>query len=220
MKKIISLFLALALLAVVPMSLTSCGEEYQYAEMSVKNYGKVIIKLDPQNAPVTVENFVNLVNEGFYDGLTFHRIIKDFMIQGGASATGDYATGIYGEFSSNGHDNNIQHVKGVISMARTPNDPNSATTQFFICNSDARESLDGEYAAFGYVIEGLDVIDRITEDIFPKTRYASYYKDQSMDSYYYGYTKHQVWSQLGNGFVENESDMPVIEYIKIIDYNA
>ena len=104
-------------------------------------------------------------------------------------------------------------------MARTGNDPNSATTQFFICNSDARESLDGEYAAFGYVVEGLDVVDEITEDIFPKTKLASYHKDQSIDPYY-GYPKHYIWSQLGNGFIENESDMPVIEYIKIIDYNT
>ena len=199
---------------------------YTYVEMSVKGYGKIILKLDHSAAPETVANFVSLVNKGFYDNLTFHRIIKDFMIQGGdpkANGTGGNtdANGkeinIKGEFSSNGHNNPISHKRGVISMARS-NDPNSASSQFFICNADASESLDGQYAAFGWVIEGMDVVDAITDGAFPKTDYYDYYGNYDIDPVY-GMYKHYVWQYLGNGTLSNKADQPVIEYIKVLpDY--
>lgn len=185
------------------------GRDIKYVEMCVKDYGKLIILLDATTAPVTVANFIKLVNEDFYDGLTFHRIIADFMIQGGdpdGDGSGGSAETIVGEFSSNGYSNDIKHYRGVISMARS-NDPNSASSQFFICNADARDSLDGNYAAFGYVIMGMSVVDEITEEVFPKTAMAEYY----------GTPYHQYWAYYGNGAVENEKDKPVIEYIKVLE---
>ncbi|PKG22899.1 peptidylprolyl isomerase [Niallia nealsonii] len=123
---------------------------------------KIEIELYPKVAPNTVSNFVSLVKRGFYDGLTFHRVIPDFMIQGGdpnGDGTGDPGYGIKGEFSSNGFDNDLKHERGVISMARS-NDPDSAGSQFFIMVAD-QASLDGEYAAFGKVISGMDTVDTI-----------------------------------------------------------
>ena len=125
--------------------------------------GKVIrLELYPETAPITVENFLDLVKKGFYNGLTFHRIISGFMIQGGdpdGNGMGGPGYGIKGEFKSNGVDNPLKHEKGVISMARSM-DPNSAGSQFFIMH-EAAPHLDGQYAAFGKVIEGLDVVDEI-----------------------------------------------------------
>ena len=125
--------------------------------------GKTIrLELYPEIAPITVENFLDLVNKGFYNGLTFHRIIPGFMIQGGdpsGNGTGGPGYSIKGEFKSNGVNNTVKHVRGVISMARAF-DPNSAGSQFFIMHKDAPH-LDGEYAAFGKVIEGLDTVDEI-----------------------------------------------------------
>ena len=125
--------------------------------------GKVIrLELYPETAPITVENFLDLVKKGFYNGLTFHRIISGFMIQGGdpdGNGMGGPGYSIKGEFKSNGVDNPLKHEKGVISMAR-PMDPNSAGSQFFIMH-EAAPHLDGQYAAFGKVIEGLDVVDEI-----------------------------------------------------------
>ncbi len=125
--------------------------------------GKVIrLELYPETAPITVENFLDLVKKGFYNGLTFHRIISGFMIQGGdpdGSGMGGPGYSITGEFKSNGVDNPLKHEKGVISMARSM-DPNSAGSQFFIMH-EAAPHLDGQYAAFGKVIEGLDVVDEI-----------------------------------------------------------
>ena len=127
------------------------------------NSGKTIrLELYPEIAPITVENFLDLVNKGFYNGLTFHRIIPGFMIQGGdpsGNGTGGPGYSIKGEFKSNGVNNTIKHERGVISMARAF-DPNSAGSQFFIMHKDAPH-LDGEYAAFGKVIEGLDTVDEI-----------------------------------------------------------
>ncbi len=120
------------------------------------------VELYPEIAPITVENFVKLVKSGFYDGLTFHRIIPGFMIQGGdpkGNGTGGPGWSIKGEFSSNGVKNDLKHERGVISMARSM-DPNSAGSQFFIMHADA-DYLDGQYAAFGKVIDGLDEVDRI-----------------------------------------------------------
>ena len=125
--------------------------------------GKVIrLELYPETAPITVKNFLDLVKKGFYNGLTFHRIISGFMIQGGdpdGNGMGGPGHSIKGEFKSNGVDNPLKHEKGVISMARSM-DPNSAGSQFFIMH-EAAPHLDGQYAAFGKVIEGLDVVDEI-----------------------------------------------------------
>ncbi|MBQ1466591.1 MAG: peptidylprolyl isomerase [Eubacteriaceae bacterium] len=128
----------------------------------MKDGGKICLELEPDVAPETVDNFLSLVKEGFYDGLTFHRIIPGFMIQGGdplGNGTGGSGRHIKGEFAANGHDNPIRHVRGVISMARS-RDFDSASSQFFIMHEDAPH-LDGQYAAFGHVTEGMDVVDRI-----------------------------------------------------------
>ena len=139
------------------------SKEKVMVEMVMKNGGVIKLELDPEAAPITVENFVKLAGEGFYDGLVFHRVVKDFMIQGGdpdGNGTGGPGYGIKGEFASNGWDaNTISHTKGVISMARSGN-PDSAGSQFFITHGDA-SFLDGDYAAFGSVVEGMDVVDRI-----------------------------------------------------------
>jgi len=203
------------------------GRDIKYVEICFEDFGSCVILLDATTAPVTVANFISLVEKGFYDGLTMHRIIKDFMVQGGdpdGNGTGGNKDEngnkleIKGEFDENGHKNDISHLKGVISMARSTA-PNSASSQFFICNADATSSLDGKYAAFGYVVEGLEVIDELTEEVFPKTAYADYYGDYSIDPNYNTY-KHVVWQYLGNGAIENDDDKPVIKYIKVLDnYN-
>ncbi len=139
-----------------------------YADIVIKDYGTVTVSLDAETAPETVENFVNLANEGFYDGLTFHRIIDGFMMQGGdplGNGTGGSSKTIVGEFSINGHENNISHVRGTISMARSM-DYNSASSQFFIVHEDST-FLDGQYAGFGYVTEGMDIVDEICESSAP-----------------------------------------------------
>ena len=130
--------------------------------LNVKDYGEIKIELDWENAPISCANFVSLVNKKFYDGLTFHRIIKGFMIQGGdplGNGTGGPGYSIKGEFAINGVDNKLSHKRGVISMARAMN-PNSAGSQFFICDADD-EFLDKQYAAFGKVISGMEVVDKI-----------------------------------------------------------
>lgn len=133
-----------------------------HAKIVVKNYGTIVLELDADVAPITVENFANLVNEGFYNGLTFHRIISGFMIQGGdplGNGTGGSSKTIKGEFASNGVKNSISHVRGTISMARSSM-PNSASSQFFIVHKDST-FLDGQYAAFGTVTSGMEVVDKI-----------------------------------------------------------
>ena len=131
--------------------------------MEVKDYGKVTLELYPDIAPKTVSNFVSYVEDGFYDGLTFHRVIEDFMVQGGdpkGDGTGDRSLPtIKGEFTSNGFTNNLKFKAGVIGMARSDH-KDSASSQFFICHKDSPH-LNGEYASFGKVIEGMDVIDAI-----------------------------------------------------------
>lgn len=136
-----------------------------HAKIVVKNYGTIALELDADVAPITVENFANLVNEGFYNGLTFHRIISGFMIQGGdplGNGTGGSSKTIKGEFASNGVKNSISHVRGTISMARSSM-PNSASSQFFIVHEDST-FLDGQYAAFGTVTSGMEVVDKICAD--------------------------------------------------------
>jgi len=132
--------------------------------IEMQNGGKITVELYPEIAPKTVENFVGLVEKGFYDGLIFHRVIHGFMIQGGCpdgSGMSGPGHNIVGEFASNGHENDLAHTKGTISMARS-GDPNSAGSQFFIMHEDSSH-LDGSYAAFGRVLEGQDVVDAIAE---------------------------------------------------------
>ncbi|MDD5899350.1 MAG: peptidylprolyl isomerase [Lachnospiraceae bacterium] len=133
-------------------------------EIEVENFGTIALTLDADIAPVTVTNFIDLINDGFYNGLTFHRIINGFMIQGGdpdGNGTGGSGRNIQGEFAANGIENNLAHTRGVISMARaTPKD--SASSQFFIMHEDAPH-LDGGYAAFGEVTSGMEVVDAICE---------------------------------------------------------
>ena len=134
-------------------------------EIEVENYGVIKLELDADIAPITVTNFIKLVDDKFYDGLTFHRIIDGFMIQGGdpdGNGTGGSSQTIKGEFASNGVQNNLSHTSGVISMARS-NDMDSASSQFFIVQSDSTY-LDGNYAAFGKVLEGMDIVDKICKD--------------------------------------------------------
>lgn len=139
---------------------------YYDCEIKVKNYGSIKLKLDANTAPITVSNFVGLANDGFYNGLTFHRIIKGFMIQGGdpnGDGTGGSKETIKGEFSANGVDNPLKHTRGVISMARSQSN-DSASSQFFIMHEDT-PSLDGEYAAFGCAYSGMDIVDKICDDV-------------------------------------------------------
>lgn len=139
-----------------------------HIEIDVKNYGLIKADLYPKVAPITVENFVKLAKSGFYDGLTFHRIISGFMIQGGdplGNGTGGSDENIKGEFSNNGFENNLKHVRGVLSMARSAM-PDSASSQFFIIHQDSPH-LDGDYAAFGKVTEGIEVVDEIAKKVKP-----------------------------------------------------
>lgn len=188
MKKYIKYGIILGLLATLIVGLVWPTESKRYnVEISIIDYGKIKLELDGDSAPITVDNFIKLVNEKFYDGLTFHRIIDGFMMQGGDGGSKTTTT-IKGEFSSNGITNNISHERGVISMART-NDPNSASSQFFIMHQTTT-SLDGNYAAFGRVTSGMEVVDKIVENI------ASFGDD--------------------NGLIP-EDKQPVIEYIKVIE---
>ena len=177
------IFISFVLMTVI-FTLTACGTQAQdenvtneseetsnYASsvtekpivtITMENDEKILLQLDPSVAPNTVANFVSLVEKGFYDGIIFHRVIPDFMIQGGdpeGKGTGGAEYTIKGEFSENGFDNNLKHDRGVISMARS-NDPNSASSQFFIMVKESSH-LDGKYAAFGKVIEGMEVVDAI-----------------------------------------------------------
>ena len=170
-KKAISLLCALAMITSVAI-LSGCsgnksngGDNSNTAVIDIKNYGKITVELNPEVAPITVANFKKLVNEGFYDGLTFHRIISGFMIQGGdplGNGTGGSDEEIKGEFSANGVENNLSHTRGAISMARSMvND--SASSQFFIVHQDSLY-LDGQYAVFGYVTDGIEIVDEICKD--------------------------------------------------------
>lgn len=151
------------------------------AIITVKNYGEIHLELYTSKAPVTVYNFVKLVNEGFYDGLTFHRIDEGFMIQGGdpeGTGMGGSDETIFGEFSANGFKNDISHVRGVISMARLDADKNSATSQFFIVHQDST-FLDGQYAAFGMVTKGMEIVDKIAEEAIVADEYSCYVEKEN-----------------------------------------
>ncbi|MGO4947483.1 peptidylprolyl isomerase [Blautia sp. Sow4_E7] len=150
-----------------------------HAEIEVQDYGTIKVELDADTAPISVTNFVKLAQEHFYDGLTFHRIIDGFMIQGGdpeGTGRGGSDETIKGEFSENGVENNISHERGVISMARS-SDPDSASSQFFIVQSDSTY-LDGQYAAFGHVTEGMDIVDQICKDAKPTDNNGTISADQ------------------------------------------
>ena len=168
----------------------SRGNNTVNVEISVKDYGVIKLAIYKNIAPITADNFINLVKSGFYDGLTFHRIIKGFMIQGGdplGNGTGGSEQKIKGEFASNGILNTLSHKRGVISMARS-NHPDSASSQFFIMHEDG-DFLDGSYAAFGEVTSGIEVVDAICDKVKP------------IDN---------------NGTVPKD-EQPIIEYIKVID---
>ena len=143
---------------------TEIGGKYPVATIEVEDYGTIKVELYYDKAPNTVRNFVSLANKGFYNGLTFHRVIYGFMIQGGCplgTGTGDPGYSIRGEFSGNGFDgNDILHERGVISMARASYSMDTAGSQFFIMHQTASH-LDGQYAAFGRVIEGIEIVDEI-----------------------------------------------------------
>lgn len=166
----------LPLLLVMLFLLTGCSAQKSsssdellsgtyYVQIDVKDYGSIIAELYADTAPITVTNFLSLVDSGFYDGLTFHRIISGFMIQGGdpnGNGTGGSNQTIKGEFSKNGVSNTLSHTRGVLSMARS-SAMDSASSQFFIVHADSTY-LDGSYAAFGAVISGMDVVDAICEN--------------------------------------------------------
>ena len=207
MKKLLTVCVA----AVLLLSLTACGKTdtdtitdskadkpaaetagvgTHHAEIDIQDYGTITVELDGDAAPITVQNFMDLANAGFYDGLTFHRIISGFMMQGGdpnGNGTGGSENTIKGEFSANGVENPLSHIRGAISMARSQN-PDSASSQFFICHADST-FLDGQYACFGYVTKGMDVVDEICDNTPVED---------------------------DNGTVKTENQ-PVIESIKIID---
>lgn len=191
----------ITIVAVFGLVLTGCGEKEKNdnsiknnsnnpkIEITIKDYGTIKAELDSKQAPITVENFISLAEDGFYDGLTFHRIIDGFMMQGGdplGNGTGGSDKTIKGEFSQNGIENNISHKRGILSMARSQ-DPDSASSQFFIVHEDST-FLDGQYAAFGHVTEGMDIVDKIC-------------------------TETEVTDNNGTVLPENQ---PIIESIKVI----
>lgn len=164
---------------------SSCGKKDEtktpasdcVATIEIKDYGTITVALDASAAPETVANFVSLAKSGFYDGLTFHRIMEGFMMQGGAPKEGSKSPEtIKGEFSANGVDNKLSHTRGAISMARA-NPYDSASSQFFIVHKDST-FLDGKYAAFGYVTSGIEVVDAVCEAAKPTDDNGSIPKDQ------------------------------------------
>lgn len=197
MKKFVSILLS----AVLIFSLAGCSgsgsAEHSFVKVTMETGDSFIIELMPEYAPETVENFLQLVESGFYNGLTFHRIYPGFMAQGGdpkGDGTGDSDKNIKGEFSANGFDQNtLSHDRGVVSMARGGNDMDSASCQFFICYSgDYKASLDGQYAAFGKVIEGMETVDELAEC-------------------------ERVYSVTDRNFT-TPVDPPVMEKVEVIDY--
>lgn len=188
--KIICLLLVFSSFAIISGCSGSKTSGKHHAEIDIKDYGKISVELDADSAPITVQNFIDLANSGFYDNLTFHRIIKDFMMQGGdpeGTGMGGSDKTIKGEFKNNGVNNTLSNTRGAIAMARSQA-YDSASSQFFIVQKDSTY-LDGDYAVFGYVTDGIDIVDNICNNT-PVT-----------DS---------------NGTVKKENQ-PVINTIKIID---
>ena len=177
MKKLFYLLLSVLLCTAILAGCTPAAEPpatsldpdvIYYADIEIADHGTIIVQLDQKSAPQTVENFVKLSQSGFYNGLTFHRIIEGFMMQGGdpkANGTGSSGTTIPGEFMVNNFPNPLTHTRGTISMARA-NAPDSGSSQFFICQKDSTY-LDGNYAAFGRVIEGIEIVDMVCNDAVP-----------------------------------------------------
>jgi peptidyl-prolyl cis-trans isomerase B (cyclophilin B) len=196
-QKNLQVIIAAAITAVIVVGLIiaaviSSMPKITYVEMEFEGFGKIVLEIDHDTAPITATNFVKLVKSGFYDDLTIFRAQKNFVIQGGKDDSAEL-TPIKGEFESNGVVNNLSHKRGVISMARTT-DPNSATSQFFITLHDnAVNSLDGKYAAFGVVVEGMSVVDAIADNLY----------DHAIDSM---------------GFVADK-DSVKITYAKVINYS-
>lgn len=188
--KIICLLLVFSSFTIISGCSGSKTSGKHHAEIDIKDYGKISVELDADSAPITVQNFIDLANSGFYDNLTFHRIIKDFMMQGGdpeGTGMGGSDKTIKGEFKNNGVNNTLSNTRGAIAMARSQA-YDSASSQFFIVQKDSTY-LDGDYAVFGYVTDGIDIVDNICNNT-PVT-----------DS---------------NGTVKKENQ-PVINTIKIID---
>lgn len=200
------LLLSIILLCIL-FSMTACGQKTSsnsssddtqnllsgkhHVAIEISSYGTIEVELDADTAPITVTNFINLANSGFYNGLTFHRVIDGFMIQGGdpnGDGTGGSSETIKGEFSKNGVTNNISHVRGTISMARSSAN-NSASSQFFIMQKDT-PSLDGQYAAFGTVTSGMDIVDKICKDCTDTNQ---------------------------NGVITDKSKQPVISTVRVVD---
>lgn len=200
------LLLSITLLCIL-FSMTACGQKASsnsssddtqnllsgkhHVAIEISSYGTIEAELDADTAPVTVTNFINLANSGFYNGLTFHRVIDGLMIQGGdpnGDGTGGSSEKIKGEFKSNGVQNNISHVRGTISMARSSAN-NSASSQFFIMQKDTT-SLDGQYAAFGTVTSGMDIVDKICKDCTDTNQ---------------------------NGVITDKSKQPVISTVRVVD---
>ncbi len=191
MKKYIKFIIFIAIITIIIIGLNWKDKSEITAIIKIKDYGNIKVKLDKSNAPITVDNFVKLSKNKFYDNLTFHRIIDGFMIQGGdplKNGTGSSDQKIKGEFKSNGVNNLLKHKRGTISMARS-SDYNSGSCQFFIMQKD-NESLDDNYAAFGNVISGIEIVDKIVENV-------SKYGDE-------------------NGLIPEEYQ-PIIETIEIIE---
>lgn len=194
-------FTYILLLLIITITFTGCEKGsntsnqslmtgLHHVEIQVKDFGKIFVELNASSAPITVSNFIELAGDGFYDGLTFHRIMSDFMIQGGdpdGNGRGGSDKNIKGEFSSNGVENALSHTRGAISMARS-SDYDSASSQFFIVQKDSIH-LNGDYAAFGYVTDGIEIVDEICEN---------------------------TPVQDNNGTV-NMADQPIITSIRVID---
>jgi peptidyl-prolyl cis-trans isomerase B (cyclophilin B) len=141
--------------------ISETDQKTDYVIITVRDFGRIVVRLYPDVAPKTVKNFKKLVAEGFYDGTVFHRVIEGFMIQGGgANDPSDTPPSIKGEFNNNGFKNNLKHTRGVVSMAKVPGNNNSASSQFFICQ-DEYSYGDGDYASFGFVVNGMNVVDAI-----------------------------------------------------------
>lgn len=176
----VAVALLVIVLTVVLISVYVDNATY-YADIEIEGYGTITLQLDRKTAPITVDNFVKLAESGFYDGLSFHRIIDGFMIQGGdplANGYGGSDEEIFGEFASNGYlKNNISHLRGTVSMARNGQDNNSASSQFFIVHKDSTH-LDGDYAAFGWVISGMEIVDKICEDADPVNDNGAILRDE------------------------------------------
>lgn len=167
MKKVLSLVLVVLLALTVGCSKpANTSSNKHHITIEIKNYGTIAVELDGDHAPLSVANFIKLANSGFYNGLTFHRIITGFMIQGGdpkGDGTGGSTETIKGEFIKNGVKNTLSHTRGAISMARSSSN-DSASSQFFIVQKDSSASLDGQYAVFGYVTSGMEIVDKICAD--------------------------------------------------------